>query len=243
MNAVVAAAKITFGITAFLVGSSRVEPSYRRVVIVRSRVNYFARGAVRQVHARAFVAETELQHSESGNLQPLAQCMHSRRDVAQILREERQTSESLTQLVKQIVPRTIHPSAVNRSRIRSWNLPELVESSEMIKPYVVAIPRGPSQPLHPPVVASRLHHIPAIKRITPTLSGLAEKIRRNARDYLWFQSLVQLKQVRVRPHICAIVVHKDRDIADNTHRALRTIFSQRLPLLVESKLQGFADLQ
>src|ERR1700740_826491 len=142
---------------------------------MRSRVNYFARGVVRQVHARAFVAETELQNRESGYLQPLTQRMHFRRDVAQILSEERQAPESLAQLVEQIVPRTIHPSSVNCSRIGSWNFPELIESAEMIKAYVVTIPRRPSQPLHPPVVFSLLHHVPAIKRIAPTLSCLAEK--------------------------------------------------------------------
>ena len=50
------------GIAAFVVGGARVPPANHGVVIMRPGVNNFSCGAMRQIHVRAFVAETKLQH-------------------------------------------------------------------------------------------------------------------------------------------------------------------------------------
>ncbi len=47
----------------------------------------------------------------------------------------------------------------------------------------------------------------------------------------------------MHPHVSAVVVHENGDVAHNANRALRAIPPQCLPLFVESKLQGAADLQ
>src|ERR1700733_1700756 len=72
MNAICATAKISFRIPALLFGGAGVEPAHSRVIVVRASVNYSARSPVRQIHVRALVVESELQHRHSRNLKPLA---------------------------------------------------------------------------------------------------------------------------------------------------------------------------
>src|SRR5580700_8063428 len=114
MNPIVAAAEKGFRAAALMLGGSGVEPTHRRVIVVRSRINDLAGSAMWQIHACARIAKAELHHGHSWNLQPLAQRVHFRRDVAEIFREEWQAPKSIAQFVKQVVSRTIHPAAMNR---------------------------------------------------------------------------------------------------------------------------------
>ena len=123
------------------------------------------------------------------------------------------------------------------------NLPELIESAEVIEPDVVAVLRGPAQALNPPLVASRFHHIPAVKRIAPALAGLAEEIRRDAGNNLGLEIVIRAEEVAVRPDVGAVVVHEDSDIAHDANGAFCAVAPQGLPLFVEGELQCAADLQ
>ena len=151
---------------------------------MRAGVNDFCGGAVRQVDVRAFIAESELQHGHTGNLQSFAQGVNFGSDVAEIFREKRQATERLAKFLEQVVTRAIHPAAVDGGGIGCRNFPELVEAAEMIEPHVIAISRRPAQALDPPGIASGLHRVPAVKRIAPALPGLAEKIWGDAGDGL-----------------------------------------------------------
>src|SRR5258708_14672599 len=144
MNPIIASSKVGFRVASSVIGGSGAEPPNRGVIVVRSRVDNLAGGAMRQIHVRAFVAKAELQHGHARHLQALPQRMNLRRDVAKILRKKRQASESFAQLVKQVVSRTIHPATVNRGGIGRGNLPELVEPAKMIEADVVAVPRRPA---------------------------------------------------------------------------------------------------
>src|ERR1700722_6610029 len=97
MNAVIATSEVGLSVVAFVIGSSRVEPSDRRVVVVGSCVDNLAGGAMRQIHVRALIVETELHDGDSWNLESLAQGMHFRRDVAEVFREKWQATEGLAQ--------------------------------------------------------------------------------------------------------------------------------------------------
>src|SRR5258706_9407136 len=218
MNSILAASKIGFRIAPFVIGSAGAEPAHGSVIVVRSRVDDLAAGTMRQIHVRTLVAETELQHRHPRNLQALPQRMNLRRNVAEIFCKKRQASKSLAQLVKQIVPRTIHPTPVYRSGIGRGNLPELVEPAEMVDPDVVAVPRCPPQPLDPPLIAFRLHHVPAVQRISPALPRLAEEIGRDSRNHIGLEIFIQPEQFAVHPHVGAVVVHKDRDVPHNANR-------------------------
>src|SRR4029077_2766432 len=169
--------------------------------------------------------------------------MHRRRDVAEVFGEEGQSTQGLAQLEEQVVARAIDPAAIHGSWIGGGNLPELIEATEVIEAYVVAMLRGPAQALYPPLIAALLHDIPAIQRISPSLSGLAEKIGRNSSDHFGLQLAIQAKELGMSPDIGAVVVHKDGNIAHDADGALRTISTQCVPLLIECKLQGAAHSQ
>src|SRR5580658_89812 len=168
--------------------------------------------------------------------------MHFRSDVTEVLSKKRHATQRLADLQEQVVARPVNPAAIFRRRVTRWNLPELVESAEVIQSDVVAVLGRPAQPLNPPFIAALLHHVPTVERISPTLSSLAEKIWRHARYNLRLQIVVQPEQLAVRPHVGAVVIHKDCDIAHNADRPLGAVPSQRPPLLVESKLQRAANL-
>src|SRR5206468_3645732 len=109
-----------------------------------------------------------------------------------------------------------------------------------IEPDVVAVLRRPAQPLDPPLISALLHHIPTIERVSPTLSGLAEKIRRDPGHDFRLEILIQSEELTVCPYVGAVVVHEDRDIADNTNCTIGAVTPQGPPLFVESELQRAA---
>src|SRR5579862_7112297 len=145
--------------------------------------------------------------------------------------------------MEQIVPRAIDPASVDGGGIGGGNLPELIETAEVIETNVVAIVRSPAEALDPPVVAFILHHIPTVKRISPALPGFAEKIRRHSGNHFGIKIVIQAEEPAVRPDIGAVVIDEDGDIAHDTNGALGTIAAQSLPLLTKGKLQGAANLQ
>ena len=101
----------------------------------------------------------------------------------------------------------------------------------------------PAHALNPPVVAARFQHVPAIKRISPALTGRAERVGRNAGNDLRFQIRVQAKDVGMRPHVGAIEADEDGDIAHDLNAAARTLGVQSLPLFEEGELNGASDVE
>src|SRR5580698_2839232 len=97
--------------------------------------------------------------------------------------------------------------------------------------------------IHPPVEASLLQHIPSIERISPPLSRFAEVVRRHARYSNRRKVFIELKNIAVRPYIRAVVIHKNGDIADKSDISLSTVFAQRRPLFIKSKLNYLLDGQ
>ena len=68
MDAVVAAAKIGFGITPLVLGCAGIPPSHNGVVVVRARVHDLPVGTMRQVHVRALIPKSELQDGHTGDV-------------------------------------------------------------------------------------------------------------------------------------------------------------------------------
>src|SRR5258708_22719201 len=110
--------------------------------------------------------------------------MYRRSDETQILGKKRQAPDGLAQLDEQVVAGPIDPAAVDGRIFGRGNLPELFEPAEVIATNVVAVLRGPSQALDPPLSAAVFHRIPPIQGISPPLTSLAEKIRGSSRDSL-----------------------------------------------------------
>src|SRR5712671_1616106 len=96
MNSVTTLAYVGEGVAAFVLRGAGIPPSCSRVIIMRAGINNFLAGAaMRQVHMRAFVSESELEHRHARQLQPIAQGMHFGGDVAEILGKEGQSAQTL----------------------------------------------------------------------------------------------------------------------------------------------------
>src|SRR5208283_4269615 len=132
---------------------------------------------------------------------------------------------------------------MNRGWFARRNLPELRIPAEMIEADVVEIMRGPAHSVDPPRVSSLLHHVPAIKRITPALAVFAEKIRGHTSDHFGIEFGVQPKQIGMGPDTGVVETHEDRDVTHDPNRMLRAISSQRLPLFEEKKLHDAAGIE
>src|SRR5689334_12489275 len=92
------------------------------------------------------------------------------------------------------------------------NLPKLCETAKMIQPYVIAGLRSPAQASNPPLISPRPNGIPVIKRVSPPLTGGAECVWWDAGDDFRIKILIQTIQFRMRPHIGAVVIHKNGNI-------------------------------
>src|SRR4029077_13324689 len=108
--------------------------------------------------------------------------------------------------------------------------PELLKSAEVIEADVIAGLSAPAQAVDPPVIAARPDRVPVVKRSTPALSRSAERVRRHARYSFRFEIVLQAEQVTVRPHVGAIVSHKNCYVSHNANRTLRAVTTQRMPL-------------
>ena len=126
-------------------------------------------------------------------------------------------------------------------RLAGGNLPELGESAKVVETDVVAGLRGPAEALQPPAIACGAKRVPVVERIPPALASGAEVIGRHARDDFGKEiAFAQAEQITVRPHVRALIVHKNRDVTDDADRFLRTIILQRTPLLPEEELDRAA---
>src|SRR5205823_2212534 len=79
--------------------------------------------------------------------------------------------------------------------------------------------------------------------ITPTLTGFAECVGRNAGHNFGRKVGLQAENVGMRPDIGAIVIHENGNVADDADSSRRAIFAQRAPLLEKCKLNSAADFQ
>src|SRR5215472_887353 len=100
-----------------------------------------------QIHVRTFVAESELQDGHPRNLQAVAQRVHLRSDVTQVLGKEGQATERLADFGEQVVTRAVDPVPIDGSGFARGNLPELIEAPEVIEADVVTILGGPAEAL------------------------------------------------------------------------------------------------
>ena len=148
----------------------------------------------------------------------IAQRNHVGGDESQVLGEERQPAELLSDLVEQFIAGTVHPTPFDGRRFAGRNLPELREAAEMVEPDKVAGLCGPTQPLHPPAVSFAANGLPVVERIAPALARGAEVIGRHTGNHLGLQIVVsKAKQVTVRPDIGAVVIDENGDIPHNAN--------------------------
>jgi hypothetical protein len=90
--------------------------------------------------------------------------------------------------------------------------------------------------LDPPREVFRDQHVPAIERVAPQLSSLAEVVGRDTGDRGGLEVRAELEQLGARPDVGAVVGDVDRHVAQdpNARRVRRR--AQRAPLPVEQEL-------
>src|SRR5262245_906870 len=88
-------------------------------------------------------------------------------------------------------------------------------------------------PGNPPRIARVSHDVPAVHRVAPALSCGTKIVWRDASDLRGLARVIKLEQVRMPPHISAVVCYVDRQITDQTNPALMAVLLECLPLTEE----------
>src|SRR5205085_7825208 len=122
------------------------------------------------------------------------------------------------------------------------DLPIGLKAPEVVDANNVAVSECLPHALHPPVVSAVADRVPTIKRIAPTLPGLAECVGRHAGDIGRAQVRIQVIKVRMGPHVGAVIADEDGDVADDLDAAAVARPPHRTPLLEEKELDDAEEL-
>src|SRR5206468_3312425 len=107
----------------------------------------------------------------------------------------------------------------------------------------VALRERPAHALYPPIVAALREYVPAIKGIAPELAGTAESVWRHTTHNFGTELLIEAEDGAMRPHVCTIEVHENRDVAKNANAATPRFRTQRAPLFEEGELDRAFDVE
>ena len=112
VHAVFADSQISRRQLLFFFGGAGIPPANGGVVVVGAGVDHgIGLVAVRQVHVRAAIAESELQDLHARDVQPLAQLVHFGSDVAKVFGDERQLAQrALASAWNKLGVRALSPS-------------------------------------------------------------------------------------------------------------------------------------
>src|SRR5271156_328669 len=204
-----------------------IPPAARGVVVVRAGVDDGVRDVlVRQVIMRVAVGESELENAHAGKIELLAQGFDIGGDDPKVLGDEGQVAELVAQALEELGAGSLDPLAMLGSLMTGGDGPEGVESTEVIQADDVVEGLGATQAVDPPGEALLLKDIPAIQGIPPTLTGSGEVVGGHAGDADGQEMLVELEDAGIGPHIGAVVVDEDGDVADELDLALGTVVAQ-----------------
>ena len=113
----------------------------------------------------------------------------------------------------------------------------------MIESHKVKHSKGCAAAINPPTVTGRRRNIPAIERVAPKLTSGAEIIGRNARNGSGPPSFIQAKQLRMSPHVSAVVSDIDRNVAHDANAVTTAEISYLFPLPKKFELGKPVKLQ
>src|SRR5436190_23884859 len=98
---------------------------------------------------------------------------------------------------------------VARNFVSSRQADEMVDAGDVEKPQVLVYA------LDPPRETVGTHRVPIVNRVSPKLSGRAEKIGRNASHERRRALRVELEFRLVAPDVCRVERNIDGDVADD----------------------------
>ena len=209
------------------------EPAGRGVGVVRARVRDRVAPVVgRVVRVALAAAERPEEHDHPRQPELVAERVDRRRDVAEILRDQRQVAELALDRAEQLGAGAGPPAPALRRRVPRRNRPVGDEAAEVVDAGEVDELEGAPEPLAPPVEAGRAVDGPVVERVPPALAGRAERVGRRAGD------LAAREQLRPAIVIGAAVGDVDRHVADQPDAALGRVGPQRPPLPLEAHLVG-----
>ena len=113
---------------------------------------------------------------------------------------------------------------------------EMIHTNHVIELEAVPHPAAPPLEIGSPVI------IPAVQGVPPNLTVGGKGIRRAARDGGGRVVLVQLEQLRVGPHVCAVGRNVDGNVTHDLDVLTVGIGLQLCPLLIELELQILLEL-
>ena len=137
---------------------------------------------------------------------------------------------------KETVARAFEPGALHGRRRFGWNDVVAFETAKMVQAHDIHELQDGLHPGNPPRIASVSHDVPAVHRVSPSLSCGTKIVWRNTSDLRGLARVIQGEQVRMPPHIGAIVRHIDREIANQTNATVMAVLLECLPLPKELQL-------
>src|SRR5437016_5523380 len=192
---------------------------------------------VRQIDVVRIAAKGKLQDAHAGKAEVVAQLFDIRRNHPEVLGNDWQFAQRVTNRVEQFPARRLDPATALGGSIVAGNFPTRSKSAKVIDARDVhGLQRGPHA-CNPPFETIGQHAFPVIKRVTPELSGGAEIIRRHAGYNYRTPILIELELIGVSPDIRRIVGHEYRNIAEQAEVAFVAISLKRRPLFEEQKLK------
>src|SRR5512133_1733642 len=175
-----------------------VPPAESGVVVVSAGVDHtVALVVVGQIGIVGIVCKGELQHLHARKAELIAQRLNAAVDEAEIFDDDRQPSEGPLGRAKEVCAGALHPAAFYGGLFAGGNGPVGLEPAEMIQTDDVDLLQGCPETLDPPDIAVARQYIPAVKWISPKLTGRAEVVRRNARHERRAAVFVKPEQLRV----------------------------------------------
>ena len=181
-------------------------------------------------------ASGELEHLHSRVANVFEELVDRRSEHPEVLRDYRKLPEFFGNDPENVVIGPFDPLSALRCRVAERDRPVRLEASEMIYPHHVAHLRRERDPPQPPAVAVRLELVPPVKRVAPELSVVAERVRRAARDRNRFQIGVKVEVLGIRPHVCRVESHVNRNVADYFDALRIRVRLERVPLRVKKIL-------
>ena len=200
------------------------------------RVRVVGRGVQHRVGAPVDVRDTG-DDVHAGQADLLAERDHVRRDVAEILEDQRQAAEPLAGRVEERDSGPLAPESLRGVVLVERQLPELHEAAEVVDPQQVEQLELALEPRQPPGIALCRVGRPVEHRHAPALALRMIQRRCRTGDHR------AIEEAGVRQRIARVAGHVERDVSDQPDPTLVRVSLQGQPLPLKPCLRpplGFA---
>src|SRR5262249_36170192 len=226
-----------FGCARRALAGDAIEPTHRRVVIMRSGVNDdIAVIVVRQIDIFLVAAESKLKDTHARKAEAITQLLDIGSNDAEVFGDDWKLAQRFPNRTEKFLAWHLDPTTALGRLIAPGDFPAGRETAKVIDARYVHDLQNRPHAFDPPLEAIFQHSFPVVEGIAPELSGRAEIIRRDARDNCRNTIAIKFELLRIGPNVGRIMGHKDRYIADQTDAPFIAIAFQLEPLLKKKEL-------